>query len=255
MANEYNKFPELKNPPILEAIFEIRWHVSKENFGLIDKDFKFFPGRFYELIREKYPLVEVLESNKIPDEMNPYIPRFRFRAEPNMYPLIQVGPGMLSVNLNKEKFSQDKFHKTCNEVLNKFYILMKHVKIIQIQIHYIDGFAFDYENENAFHFIEEKLNTTFKFSKGVFTETEIEEIPTKFNIEANYPVKDPEGIFMFRLRSGIKKSDKSKLILMDTLLISSNIEDLNEIKTWIIKSDVLIHKWFFKIIENMKELF
>jgi len=85
MSENYNplsNFPKLKSYPIFEAIFEIKWKLWKENqqtFTLIDKEYKFFPGRFYEMIKDEFTYIEILENTRIPDEIDLYLPRFRFR--------------------------------------------------------------------------------------------------------------------------------------------------------------------------------
>lgn len=249
----------LKNPPIIEALFEIKWRVFEKNHQLtqpMDKKFKFFPGRFYEKIKIIYPEVEELPISRIPDDIDIYLPRYRFRKKPNSYPLVQIGPGVLTVNLDKN-FSQKLFFESCNETLEIFFEILPDIEILEVLIHYIDGFEFDYENHDAFKFLDEKLHTHFSFSPDLFDHTNISSIPTGFHIEANYRSDSPKGFFKCQLRSGIKKLDKMKLILMDTIFRSYK-EDIplkEELPDWILRADNLIHNWFYKMIENIRELF
>ena len=62
---------------------------------------------------------------------------------------------------------------------------------------------------------------------------------------------------MCQLRSGSRKSDKKKMILMDTIFRTDqkNIPQRQDIPEWIRKVDNLIHVWFFKMIEKIQERF
>lgn len=253
--------PVLKNPPIIEALFEIRWNVwdnrdrSRPN-QLIDKKFKFFPGIFFEKIKDIYPEVEVHPNARVPDEMDIFLPRYRFRKQKNTYPLIQIGPGVLTVNLDKN-FTQEKFFNTCVEILNILFEVLPEIEINETILHYIDGFEFDYENKNAFRFLDKNLHTHFNFSPELFDVANIDPIPKKFHLESSFMVNEPKGFFMSQIRSGIKRLENKKIILMDTIFRSGGDykpqkEKLDE---WILKADELIHKWFLKMIEKIKEEF
>lgn len=253
------KYEILKYPPIIEAIFEIRWRVwekGKSQIEPLDKKYKFFPGMFYEKIKETFPYVEVLPNTRIPDEMDLYLPRFRFRKIQNGYPLVQIGPGILTVNIDK-KFTQEIFYNTCMEVLEIFFGIMDDLEIVRIQIHYIDGFDFDYGNKNVFEFLDKKLETHFSFTPDLFQITNITQKPSKFHLESTYRVNEPLGFFMCQLRSGIHKLNNNKVILMDTIFFSSSEEVPKKelIPDWILKADEVIHTWFYRMIDKMGELF
>ncbi len=251
----------LSNPPIVEAIFEIRWEVrpskilTPDSIGL---EFKFLPGRFYDVLKEKFPVAEPIFPNiMITDEMNPSIPRYRFRIAPEKYPLIQIGPGILTVNLDKNNFvSQDKFYFTCKDILEIFFELMPEIHLTQIMIHYIDAFEFNFEEEDSFEFLRDKLETNFSFSSDLFEDTEINPIPRNFHLEGNYTVNNPKGYFICKLRSGKRRTDNQKLILMDTIFksVDKDIPPYEKLDEWIAEADDLIHKWFYKMVKNMKEL-
>nr|MDO8086475.1 TIGR04255 family protein [Candidatus Sigynarchaeum springense] len=240
----------LKNPPIIEALLEIKWKVGQNRNGFIDEAFKFFPGLFSEKIRESYPIIESLDHLKVPDEINPYLPRFRFRKTNEGYPLVQIGPGILTVNLDKD-FSQEKFFKTCVEVLDVLFNLLHDLRVIELSIHYIDAFDFTFESD-PFKFLDEKLQTHFNFSPQLFEVTEIKPIAVKFSLMASYRVENPRGYFTCQLRDGIRKSDNAKLLLMDSIFRSLEGElPKNEgIHDWIKEGDEVIHKWFYKMIEK-----
>ena len=86
--------PKLRNPPIVEAVCELRW-TGGSSYSLV-------PGTMRELIREKFPEIEILPSAMLPIGITieglPPIPHHRFKSRtPNA--LVQTGPGLLSVNV------------------------------------------------------------------------------------------------------------------------------------------------------------
>ena len=253
------KYEILKNPPIIEALIEIKWKIWEKGEPPIKpmhEKFKFFPSRFFEKIRKSYPYVEVLPTSNIPDQLDIYLPRYRFRKEEGIYPLIQIGPGILTVNIDKI-FTQELFFNTCIEVLNYFFEVLPDIELSEIILHYIDGYDFDYDKNNAFNFLDENLCTHFSFSPELFEDINVKPIPSKFHLEANYHVEDPKGYFMCQFRSGVRKQSNEKFILMDTIFRSfgDDLPKKEELDLWIFKADGLIHNWFMKMISNLKEKF
>ena len=100
---------ELKNKPLVEAILELRWKLSIQG---IDPHYSLLLGRFPERIEAKYPLHEPLPNAQFSDAMMPYILQHRFRPGLNKWPLIQIGPGVMTVN-ETEGYTWDKFKELC----------------------------------------------------------------------------------------------------------------------------------------------
>ena len=250
------KHKKFKNPPIIEAIFELRWNIRENGeplIKLIDKKFKFFPGRFFDRIKKKYPEVEVLPNSTMPDDLNEFLPRFRIRTQQNSYPLIQIGPGVITINFDKN-FTQELFFNTCMDVLNVLFEILPNIVLNEVILHYIDGFKFDYEKENAFDYLEESLSTHFRFNLDLFENSKIKSLPVKFHLESNFHVEEPPGYFMCQFRSGRKRLDKEKIIVMDTIFRSfgKNLPEIEKLDDWLYDADNIIHDWFLKMIDKIK---
>ena len=244
----------LSNPPIIEAILEIHWPVfNPGDIPPLNEKFKLLPGRLHERVKASFPFIEVLPNSAIPDEMDPNIPRFRYRTEEGKYPLIQVGPGVLTVNLDKNNFmAQNNFYDTILDVLAKFFSVLN-VQLSHIHLHYID--AFQYQGSSLFDFIGEKLKTHFSFQPELFQVMGISSEPEDFMVESSYRVEDPPGKFRCRLRKG-QVAGNDKMLIMDTMCLSQGpeIPARENIGEWFIKADDLIHKWFYEMIKNYPEL-
>ncbi len=58
----------LKNKPLVEAIFELRWELQEHNQGLkTDPHYRIIVGRIYDKVSNEYPFHEQLPAASIPD--------------------------------------------------------------------------------------------------------------------------------------------------------------------------------------------
>lgn len=82
--------PRLSRPPLVEAVFEIRFSTDMA-YGL-------FPGRLFDQLDDLFPEVEELQAAGLPPDIPfPAIVRHRFKSMDGSK-LFQTGHGVLSVN-------------------------------------------------------------------------------------------------------------------------------------------------------------
>jgi uncharacterized protein (TIGR04255 family) len=82
--------PRLRKPPVVEAVFELRFSTETA-YGLI-------PGRMFDELRDAFPDVEELPTASLPlDIPFPALVRHRFKSGDGGK-LFQTGHGVLSVN-------------------------------------------------------------------------------------------------------------------------------------------------------------
>jgi len=67
-------YPNLKNKPLAEAIFELRWELQELASGMkIDPHYKIIVGRIYDKVSNEYPFHEQLPTASMPDEITGYV--------------------------------------------------------------------------------------------------------------------------------------------------------------------------------------
>jgi hypothetical protein len=114
----------LKNKPLVEAIFELRWELQEHEPGMkIDPHYKILIGRIYDRINRvsaEYPFHEPLATATIPDEMVGYVVQHRFRKGENEWPLIQIGPGVITLNDTKGYVWEDFEERISNVLVRSF---------------------------------------------------------------------------------------------------------------------------------------
>lgn len=88
----------MKNAPLKEAIFEVRWAPVLDVNGLPeDSGYQLAQGLFAKDIRQKFPVHKTV--NTIPDNFRIFpTVQHQFWTGELTWPVVQLGPGILSVN-------------------------------------------------------------------------------------------------------------------------------------------------------------
>lgn len=245
----------LKNKPLVEAIFELRWQLKESQAGIkVDPNYKMLVGRVYERLKEEYPYSEQLPTATMPDEIAGYIVQYRFRKDKDRWPLVQIGPGIITLN-DTEGYDWDDFVKRISEIITVLFELYpdaeNSLKANSLLLRYIDAIEFDYEHEDIFSFLREKMKVNIEINKEIFAETGVGERPIDFDFRFSFLSAKPEGAIHMRvLRGKVKTSDTLLLETMVNLTGEDVPQEKGKIFDWVRYAHGLIHKWFFKIIKG-----
>ncbi len=157
---------KLKNAPLVEVVFEIKWGKTtrKGNELLIEfsqKEQSLMPGKFQIYAEsEGFGLLEVIE-NQPPF---PHLVKYRYRKKQESYPLYQLGDGVYTINqanFGEFVYDWDTFKIDVQrgiKLLEKSYPFpIKDLPLIDIQLRYRDVIPSE-NNESIFDFINNKLN-------------------------------------------------------------------------------------------------
>ncbi|GBD96922.1 MAG TPA: TIGR04255 family protein [Nitrospirae bacterium] len=248
---------ELKNKPLVEAILEIRWNLKGNAPGpQIDPHYKLLLGRLFDRMVSEYPEHEQLPTANIPDEMVGHVIQHRFRVAANSWPLIQVGPGIFTVNSTAD-YKWTDFRPRVLSAIDKLYDAHPKVddlKVSNIILRYIDAVDFDYGINNSFEFLRDKLKLNMSLPDNLFENTEVENKPSSFTWQCSFKCKKPKGIINVRFATGRKKDMHA--IVWDTTVESAG-DDLPEVpkdfEVWFDAAHDITDDWFFKMIEGELE--
>lgn len=248
---------ELKNKPLVEAILEIRWKLrGNPPAPQIDPHYKLLLGRLFDRMVGDYPDHEQLPTANIPDEMAGHVVQHRFRVAANSWPLVQVGPGIFSVNSTAD-YKWDDFRPRVLSAIEKLYDA--HPKIGDLQIsniilRYIDAVDFDYRSNDSFEFLKDKLKLNISLPSNLFENTEVESKPSGFTWQCSFKCDNPRGMINVRFATGRKKDMPA--IVWDTTVESAG-DDLPEMpkdfESWLDAAHDITDDWFFKMIEGELE--
>ena len=245
---------ELKNKPLVEAILEIRWALQQKLPGVtLDPHYRLLLGRLYDRMHEKYPEHEQLESANIPDEMAGQVVQHRFRSAPGDWPLVQVGPGVLTIN-DTHRYTWDDFHVRILDAKDKLYASHpkpEELRVETLMLRYIDAVELDYRSSSVFEFLRDKLKVNVEVPSSLFDGTQVEPTPQHFQALQVYRSLDPKGVIQLKVATG-QKANQPALIWETTLQTKgADLPDMPKgFEGWVDAAHKLVNDWFFKMIEG-----
>jgi len=246
-------YPILSNPPLVEAIFELHWELREESAS-VEPYYGILAGRIFEKLRDDYPFHEPLPAAQVPAEVAAHMIQHRFRKGENRWPLVQVGPGIVTMNHVKEGFKRDIFHRgihTFVQTLLSIYAEGQKPKFNRLMLRYIDAVDFDYQAENISDYIARTLKTDLRAEGSLFEGTGVSASPTALDSTFFFASEKPTG--QLRLRYDRGKRNERDLLRWETIVETAgqNVpQNADEIAVWADDADELIHKVFFRMIEG-----
>jgi len=249
---------QLSKAPLVEAILEIRWKLIEQSPGVsIDPKYKVLVGRLYDRLEATYPVHEPLPTASMPDEMLGYVVQHRFRSAEHQWPLVQVGPGVVTLN-ETENYTWDDFEKRSHQLLNHLFEAYpdapNSLTITSLQLRYIDAIFFDFDHDDIFAFMADQLQINLNFPPKIFQNSPLHSRPTGFNALFAFPITDPNGVIRLRFARG-KRMERDALI-WETVVQSdeANVPEMpSGFQTWLAAAHTLTHNLFFKLIEGPLE--
>lgn len=245
----------LKNKPLVEAIFEVRWELQEVAQGIkADPHYKILIGRIYDRVNKEYPFYEQLPTATMPDEIAGYVVQHRFRNDKDKWPLLQIGPGIVTLN-DTEGYAWEDFEKRIHHVLDVLFEAYpnaeSNLKINWLLLRYIDAVDFNYEQDNIFSFLAENLKAKIDIYEKLFEETGVGSSPLGFDLRFSFPATKPKGAVLLRFVRGKRKNT-------DALLWETHVQSIGDdapknkeqITEWVTHAHRLTDDWFFKMIEG-----
>jgi uncharacterized protein (TIGR04255 family) len=249
--------PTLKNPPLVEALLELKWKLEEASPGVLhDPVFPLFLGRFHERIRGDYPSVESLPTVHAPDEFTPYLVKYRFRRSPDGWPLVQAGPGVATLNFTErydwKSFSAAADHFTRS--LFESYAVEGDKPRLQLSsslLRYINAVPLSQTGSDVLSFIKRSLHTEISLGSDVACSDVVSGPARAVDLLVNFPLKTPTGGGLIRIASGSRMSTPS--LLWDLQVTSADDESPKseaEVAVWLSQAHDVVESWFFALVRG-----
>ncbi len=247
----------LKHKPLVEAILEVKWALASAAPNmLIDPHYKLLLGRLYERLSSDYPEHEQLPSAMIPDEMSAHVVQHRFRSAADGWPLVQVGPGVMTVN-ETDKYTWDDFRSRCIAAVQKLHDAHPRrddFRIDSLNLRYIDAVDFDFRSQDVYGFLREKMGVLVELPKSLFSNNAIQPLPSHFIWQSTFSCDSPASVITVRFATG--KRDDLPVLLWETMIntASPEVPGLPDgFAAWLDAAHTITDDWFFTLIEGELE--
>lgn len=245
----------LTNKPLVEAIFELRWQLQgKAPSGeQIDPHYKILVSRMYDRAKEEYPFSEPLATADIPERFAAYNIQYRFRKAEDGWPLIQLGPGIITLNDTKA-YTWEDFRNRIFDLLVIFsesHPESSNLSLNLLMLRYIDAVKFDYGENDAFEFLRGKMKTNIEMRHKLFESNRLSQMPSSLDLRFSFASIEPAGVASLRIATGEKNGENS--LVCETIFRSLGKDTqlaIEKVNVWVEDAHRVAHDWFFGMIEG-----
>jgi len=239
----------LPNAPLLEVIFELRWELITDD----EKNrYQYLHGDLYNALRSQYPVRELVFPAHFPVDVYLNQVAHRFRKAPDEYPLIQIGPGVFTVNTNDENYIWDEYQEWIKKGVDSLINLESFNKNtrISLALKYFDFLPFDYKSMDIKDFLRDNLH--IKVEQDFYKN---EGPPHNINLGFSY------GTDVGILNIGINKAqinvNHEEGIIIQIEVVQTNLTaDIPAVNRWLKGARELTKTTFLEMTKgNLQEMF
>jgi len=241
--------------PLIEVVFEFKWELVNTTDGRppTDPEYKLLVGSLFEKVRGDYGVHETLPAAGVPDEFVPQIPQHRFRASTEGYPLLQVGPGLMTVN-DSRQYRWSTFQprvEAAVATLRQTYA--GDLRPQSLLLRYINAIPWSSDTDDLVTVLANDFGVRLQYPDGLFAGQPVEQRPLTFLLESSHKVHEPQGVITVKFATA--QVNGALHLLWDTSVLSAGPEvpQLGDLRPWLISAHAICRSWFFTLIDGRLE--
>jgi uncharacterized protein (TIGR04255 family) len=264
-----SKYPldiELASDPLVEAWLEIRWRLQPTGQpGLLrDPNFAFALGVFFQKIRDQFGFRKDLDASNAPEELFPYVARHQFRPAEGKGPILQLGPGVATVNFT-EDYTWERFRDQVlylrNELIEAYG--EDNIDFTRVNLRYRNAEQFDYISHNLLEFLDQNLNTSVQLPSHIPGTAESSPGPSRAIIELTYNLDEAIGKGFLKFATATAREQglldaqaiERKILVWELAILSEKVKSFDPKNVevfgdWLDSAHNVIHDWFFSLVEG-----
>lgn len=248
----------LPSPPLAEAWLEIRWTLEPMGPPNMQRDrgYQIALGRFTEILNDDFPFVEDLDASQLPTDMVPHTVRHRFRAEDGTWPLIQLGPGVATVNFT-DPYSWEQFREMAGHLQST---LIRAYRASDLEtaatiLRYRNATPFDHSEEDFLSFLNDRLNVQLGLPAHLPGNFVTSADPRSVKLDISFALENPAGVGSLQVGTGIRTQENEEIAVWELSVSSTgdlapSLNDEGELAEWLDDAHIVLHEWFFALIEG-----
>lgn len=253
------KRKDLPNKPLLEAIFELHLTAGEDPgedtlyADRIDASYPLWVGNFYDKIKAEYPAHETLSPYGFPGMEG--VLCNRFRSAPGKWPLIQIGPKVVTLNQTSSYHWENSFLPSISKLSEA--ILLSHpcsglLQVDRLVLRYINGFDFSsVDQSDAIESLSRHFDLGISINENLISKLNLSPVPAAVDISIDYPHSNPAGNLKVRFSNPNK--DSPSLIVWE-IVFSSGFEGEPfkpaSVEDWAVNAHELTSGAFFSLLDS-----
>lgn len=202
---------KLPKAPLQEVILEVKWDLSIDPLSkmLTDPGFQLALGKFHYAVAKDFSVAKQKIPSAVPISTLSHQPVYQFWKAKNTWPVIQLGPGIITINDTEKNYEWDRtffpmvkqnITRLCEAYegnLNFSQYLLRYIDVIRIK---------DYDFSDWKSFVEKHIN--FKFENLFNTHGELKH----FTFDQSFGLTEG-GLLRIIFSSGQNKKKEDVFIL------------------------------------------
>ncbi len=232
---------KLPKAPLLEVIFELRWQIKQKSD--LTK-YQYLIGDLYSAIKQTYPVRESLAPPEVPTDILINNPVHRFRKDKNQYPLVQIGPGVLTLNTTDDNYYWNDFYNWAETLNNEFFSVFQiENETFKSNLLYLDFFKFDFKSQNVNDFINESFNISVNqgFMKGT---------GNPFHLDLGFFYETDLGNLSVTLKKGQNGKKEDGIVMQTSLHGKDSMKSSDNVLSWLNQAHEFSSKSFKEITKG-----
>ena len=242
MTDRIGHIPKLPKAPLQEVIFELYWNMQYTEHGLkFDPGFDIAQGAFANLIEQEFPIRKKTLPDGVSDHLIYPNPVHRFWKGENTWPVVQIGPGILTVNDTEKNYhwADSFFPLIQSSVKHVLKAYKEKISFNKISLRYID--AVELPSEDLLNFVNSnfqvQINSNFKEPGAL----------NAISINQSFKLAD-DSLLSISISNGLKNNGKPALIWQSIVQKENNFTE-EEVLNWTNNNHSIISDLFKKIIK------
>lgn len=240
-------YARLKNAPLKEAVFELFWDSPLDKTGFpVDQEFDLSQGIFAKEISSIFPLHKRIMPFNIPPSIKIYgNPVHQFWKSELGWPVVQFGPGVLTVNDTDKNYSwDDNFRQniiTAIEILFKSY--KEKLIFKRVSLRYIDSVELQSKLDSGVTFLKEN------FKSEIINKFDPPGETVGFNINQVFKVLNDSQVHL-NIQTATNNINGKPALVWITLIEKLNKSNKEEILQWIDEAHKICSDLFIQTLNE-----
>ncbi|MGB4751217.1 MAG: TIGR04255 family protein [Fervidobacterium sp.] len=242
----------LKNSPLTEAYFEMRWVlIGAGQAELIQSSYDVMLEHLINVIKDAYPYHNELPLASLPAGLTMYFIQHQFRKGRNKWPMIQIGPGIVTLN-TAEKYSwldfEERILQLFDAIADGYSNTGFELKPNWFVLRYTSGVELDRKDITAF--LSQNFRMNVNVDEKIFKGTNVGSLPLGADLKFFFPCDKPKGTVNLRFGQGKKNEKETIFWEVEMLKEYGVLKDRRKIVEWCEQSHEILEHVFFNMLQE-----